>query len=102
VTQSSLETLSHEGMQKAAKIRRTTMPLKTLKLPSDLSVEIEAMAKKAGISAQKQMEILLRVSLEHISHKESLLDAALRISAMTPTGVKQTDSTRLIREDRDA
>jgi|GEM_PF-1202850 len=78
------------------------MPLKTLKLPSDLSVEIEAMAKKAGISAQKQTEILLRVSLGRIAHKESLLDAALRISAMTPTGIKQTDSTRLIREDRDA
>lgn len=77
------------------------MPMQSLKLPDDLSIEIEKMAEKAGVSAEKQAEILLRFSLGNYSKRETLLESALRISAMTPDGIKQSDSTLLIRKARD-
>jgi hypothetical protein len=77
------------------------MALKKLALPADIARDIEIMAEQAGISLQKQTETLLRFSLGNYPRRESLLDAAKRISAMTPKGVKQIPSELLIREDRD-
>jgi hypothetical protein len=70
-------------------------------LPADLAQDIAAMAKQAGITPQKQTETLLRFSLGNYPRRESLFDAAKRISAMTPKGVKQTPAEVLIREERD-
>jgi hypothetical protein len=77
------------------------MPLKNFALPADIAHDIETMAEQAGVSPQKQAETLLRFSLGNFPRRESLLEAAKRISAMTPKGVKQTPSEVLIREDRD-
>ncbi|MCA3599125.1 MAG: hypothetical protein IOC64_13525 [Methylobacterium sp.] len=77
------------------------MPLKSLKLPSDISAEIEKMAEEAGVTAEKQAEILLRYSLGNFPRRETLLEAAVRIAAMTPPGVKQVPAEILVREARD-
>jgi hypothetical protein len=77
------------------------MTLKKFALPADLAQDIETMAEQAGVSPQKQAETLLRFSLGNFPRRESLLEAAKRISAMTPKGVKQTPAEILIREDRD-
>ena len=77
------------------------MSLKKITLPADIAQDIEVMAEQAGVSSQKQTETLLRFSLGNFPRRESLLEAAKRISAMTPKGVKQTPSEVLIREDRD-
>jgi hypothetical protein len=70
-------------------------------LPADLAQDIAALAEKAGVTPQKQTETLLRLSLGNFPRQESLFEAAKRISAMTPKGVKQTPSEILIREERD-
>ncbi|MCA3563639.1 MAG: hypothetical protein IOC90_07660 [Methylocystis sp.] len=77
------------------------MSVKKITLPADIAQDIETMAEQAGVSSQKQTETLLRFSLGNFPRRESLLEAAKRISAMTPKGVKQTPSEVLIREDRD-
>jgi hypothetical protein len=77
------------------------MTIRQLALPADIAHDIEAMAAQAGVSPQKQAETLLRFSLGNFPRRESLLEAAKRISAMTPKGVKQTPAEFLIREERD-
>jgi hypothetical protein len=77
------------------------MTIKELALPADIANDIEAMAEKAGVSPQKQAETLLRFSLGNYPRRETLFEAAKRISAMTPKGVKQTPAEVLIREERD-
>ena len=77
------------------------MTIKQLALPADVAHDIEEMAVQAGVSPEKQAETLLRFSLGNFPRRESLLEAARRISAMTPKGVKQTPAEILIREDRD-
>ncbi len=77
------------------------MSVKKITLPADIAQDIETMAEQAGVSSQKHTETLLRFSLGNFPRRESLLEAAKRISAMTPKGVKQTPSELLIREDRD-
>jgi hypothetical protein len=77
------------------------MTIKQLALPADIARSIEVMAEQAGVSPEMQAETLLRYSLDHFPRRESLLEAAKRISAMTPKGVKQTPAEILIREDRD-
>jgi antitoxin FitA len=77
------------------------MTMKPLELPEDIAAGIEQMAAKSGMTPEMQIEILLRQSLGEFSRREFLFQEAERIAAMTPKGVKQTDSTILIREDRD-
>jgi hypothetical protein len=77
------------------------MTIKQLELPPDIAQGIEDMAQQAGVSPEKQAETLLRFSLGNFPRRETLLEAAKRISAMTPKGVKQTPAEILIREDRD-
>lgn len=57
-------------------------------------------AKRNGRSLEAEVRELLRQAAERKT-REELLAAADRIAAMTPKGVKQTDSAELIREDRD-
>ncbi len=78
------------------------MAIKQLSLPADIAEDIEAMAAQAGVSPERQAETLLRFSLGNFPRRESLLEAAKRISAMTPKGVTQIPAEILIREDRDS
>jgi hypothetical protein len=77
------------------------MALKSLKLPADIASDIEKMAAAYGTTPEKQAETLLRFSLGNFPRRETLIEAANRIAAMTPKGVRQTPAEVLIREDRD-
>jgi hypothetical protein len=77
------------------------MTIKQLVLPADIARDIEVMARQAGVSPEKQAETLLRYSLGNFPRRETLLEAAKRISGMTPKGVTQTPAEVLIREERD-
>jgi plasmid stability protein len=60
--------------------------------------------KKKAAQSGRSLEAELREILRQAANRktrEELLAAADRIAAMTPKGVKQTDSAELIREDRD-
>lgn len=64
---------------------------------------VERMKEKAaqnGRSLEAELREVVRQAASRKTHRE-LLAAADRIAAMTPKGVKQTDSAALIREDRD-
>jgi hypothetical protein len=77
------------------------MPLKQLTISEDMAGEIERIASRNGISVQAQAEAMLRDSLQRSGRRETLLEAARRISAMTPKGAEQTPAEVLIREARD-
>lgn len=57
-------------------------------------------AKKHGRSVADEAADALRLAIAELSRQEIVarLDA---VAAMTPRGVRQTDSTLLVREDRD-
>ncbi len=57
-------------------------------------------AKDNGRSLEAELRELLKQAANRKSPEE-LLALADRIAAMTPEGVKQTDSAELLREDRD-
>jgi len=64
---------------------------------------VERLKKKAkdnGRSLEAELRELLKQAANRKSPEE-LLALADRIAAMTPAGVKQTDSAELLREDRD-
>ena len=64
---------------------------------------VERLKKKAkdnGRSLEAELRELLKQAANRKSPEE-LLAIADRIAAMTPAGVKQTDSAELLREDRD-
>ena len=64
---------------------------------------VERLKKKAkdnGRSLEAELRELLKQAAKRKSPEE-LLAIADRIAAMTPEGVKQTDSAELLREDRD-
>ena len=77
------------------------MTVLSVELPADVAADIEKMAEELGTTPARQAEILLRYSLGNYPRKESLLEAAIRIAAMTPAGAKQVPSEVLIRESRD-
>ncbi len=60
--------------------------------------------KKRAKENNRSLEAELRELLKQAANRKSpeeLLAIADRIAAMTPEGVKQTDSAELLREDRD-
>lgn len=62
---------------------------------------IEAMAANNHLSLEEQArELIVKHTPKSLSLSEKIATAN-RIRAMTPKGVKQTDSVLLIREDRD-
>lgn len=73
----------------------------------DIMERLTYMANKYGknldaVANDILAEALVRnVKTANITDQMSLLERAEAISAMTPVGVKQSDSTILIREDRD-
>jgi plasmid stability protein len=79
----------------------TIMATLTIRNVDDAVVE---RLKKRAKDNERSLEAELRILLTNLSKQPSRKDfiaLAKRIAAMTPEGVPQTDSTELIREDRD-
>ena len=73
----------------------------TIRNVEDSVVErLEEKAAQSGRSLEAELRDVLKQAAKRRT-REELLAAADRIAAMTPKGVKQTDSAELIREDRD-
>ncbi len=68
-------------------------------LDDELVAKLKARAKAHHRSLEAELRALLSEAAAHPS-REEFLKAADRIAAMTPD-VKQTDSTKIIREFRD-
>lgn len=71
----------------------------TLQLDDRLFDELSERAKSTNCSVEEQILSVLRESVA--DRRRALLERLDAIAAMTPKGVRQTDSTLLIREDRD-
>lgn len=69
------------------------------KLDDELFERIDRLARAKQTSVEDVIVDVLRQSLP--DRATSAMQRADAIAAMTPKGVKQTDSTLLIREDRD-
>ena len=69
-------------------------------LDDEIVDKLKHKAKEHHRSLEAEVREILKQAAERKS-REELLAAADRIAAMTPKGVKQTDSAKLIREDRD-
>lgn len=70
----------------------------------NLDEETVKKLKKQAATNNRSLEAELREILRQVAGRPSraeLLALADRIAAMTPKGVKQTDSAELLREDRD-
>lgn len=73
----------------------------TIRNVDDSIVErLKEKAAKGGRSLEAELREVLKQAAKRKT-REELLAAADRIAAMTPKGVKQTDSAELIREDRE-
>jgi len=62
--------------------------------------QLERDARRHGRSVQHEAAERLRAAFRHAS-KNEIVARLEAVAAMTPTGVVQTDSALLIREDRD-
>jgi len=63
--------------------------------------KLAELARTNRLSVEAQAQKLLVEAIDMADRRRSRLEIADRIAAMTPKGVVQTDSTILIREDRD-
>lgn len=70
-----------------------------VKIDENLLMRLEGRARAHNRSLDEEVKILIETALEK-PEKESLYDAARRIAAMTPKGIKQKDSVEMLREDR--
>jgi plasmid stability protein len=62
---------------------------------------IRLRARSSGRSFEEEVRALLAEAAKPRMTREDFVAEALRIQAMTPKGVKQTDSTEIVRELRD-
>ena len=69
-------------------------------LDDEVVERLKKKAKDSNRSLEGEVRELLKQAVNRHSPEE-LLALADRIAAMTPKGVKQTDSAELLREDRD-
>ena len=67
----------------------------------DVVKELKKIAKQHGRSLEAELRRMLSETAERQERKQRFLERTARTRAMTPKGVKQTDSALLIREDRD-
>jgi hypothetical protein len=63
--------------------------------------KLAELARSNRTSIGEQAQKLLVEALDSLDRRRRRLESADRIAAMTPKGVVQTDSTILLREDRD-
>jgi plasmid stability protein len=82
--------------------RRKAMATVTIRnLDDEVVRKLKAQAKEHNRSLEAELrEVLAQLAARRRSRTELLAEAD-RIAAMTPKDVVQTDSTLLIREDRD-
>lgn len=74
----------------------------TIRNLDDSIVErLKTRAKANNRSLEGEVRMLLTEIAEGRSNTARLRDIAEQIAAMTPVGIDQTDSTELIRRDRD-
>ena len=66
----------------------------------ELFGRLKTLAKASNISVESEILSLLRHSVIRPARPVALARADA-IAAMTPKGIKQTDSTQLVREDRE-
>lgn len=73
-----------------------------LKLRDDLAEKVASLAAQSHLPIEQQLDQLVEraLSLSPTAIK-ARREAFERIAAMTPSGVPQTDSVILLREDRD-
>ncbi len=69
-------------------------------LDDDVVERLKKRARDNERSLEAEVRTILKIVAGRLTGKEARA-LAERISAMTPKGVKQTDSVELIREDRD-
>lgn len=62
---------------------------------------LEAQARVHGRSVEREIAAVLAEAVSEPLSGEERVAIASRIAAMTPKGVKQTDSVLLLREERD-
>ena len=74
-------------------------PIVLDRIDDNLFDSISDLARLRNVSIEEQVVFLLRESLR--SRRNTLCERAEAIAALTPKDVVQTDSTLLIREDRD-
>lgn len=72
-----------------------------VRIDEGLLTKLENLAQSHNRSLEEQVNDLLRTALEDRPVRESFATVARRIAAMTPKGIKQTDSVEMLREDRD-
>ncbi len=70
-------------------------------LDDDVVAKLKVRAKANHRSLEGEVRMLLTDIAEGRSKVARLREIAEQIAAMTPAGVEQTDSTELIRHDRD-
>lgn len=63
--------------------------------------KLAELARANRLSIEEQAQKLLVEALDSRDRRRRRLEIADRIAAMTPKGIVQTDSTILLREDRD-
>jgi antitoxin FitA len=63
--------------------------------------KLAELARSNRTSIEEQAQKLLAEAVDMADRRRQRLEIADRIAAMTPKGVVQTDSTILLREDRD-
>ena len=63
--------------------------------------KLAELARANRLSVEEQAQKLLAEAVDMTNRRRHRLEIADRIAAMTPKGVVQTDSTTLLREDRD-
>jgi len=63
--------------------------------------ELAAMAERRGVTREHLAAELRREGLDDARVRPRLREIMEQIAAMTPTGVTQTDSVDLLREERD-
>jgi plasmid stability protein len=71
-----------------------------IRIEDDLRIRIEELARLHNRSVEEEVESLLRGAVPAVPRREDLQAIARRITAMTPKGVKQTDSVEILREIR--
>lgn len=77
------------------------MPTLTIRNVEEETVQrLKKQAKDHNRSLEAELRELLKRAANRMSAAELRANAD-RIAAMTPKGIKQTDSTLLLREDRD-
>lgn len=59
------------------------------------------LARARGHTVEEEVLDLVATAVANTARNETLYEAAVRISAMTPKGVKQIDSVEILRELRD-